>query len=247
MIDSSKLVAHRGDPYLFPDNTLIGIRSAARKGAVWVEVDIQYTADFIPVLYHDPDLGKVSGDPRELITTKWEDVKSLSASHPERFGDKFDSNPISRFTKLLDLLADWPEIRIFVELKSASINHFGVDRVIHDIVKKINDANCRDQIAAIISKHDLAMEAVRAQSDIPIGWVVSDYDEVNRDRAQQLNFDYLFIKNSRFNAWQQGLPRQSERRVVYTINDLETAHDLLKTGADMIETDLIGKLIGRVV
>ena len=245
MIDPDKLVAHRGDPYRFPENTLVGIDSAYKAGAVWGEVDIHYTADFTPVLYHDSDLQRISGDPRDLIATTWNDVQQLPANFPERFGDEFDSNPISRFTDLLDSMADWPEIRIFVELKSESIVHFGVDKVVGDIVSKINDANRDSQIAAIISKHDSATEAVRDHSEFPIGWVVPDFSEANRDRAQQIGFDYLFINNRRFTDWQQGLPRQSERRVVYTINDLDTARDLLETGADMIETDLIGKLIGH--
>ena len=245
MIDPNQLVAHRGDPFQFPENTLVGIKSAAAAGAVWGEVDIQYTADFTPVLYHDADLNRVSGDPRELTKTSWDEVRQLPASDSERFGSKFNLNPINQFTSLLELLADWPELKIFVELKSESIRHFGVDKVVDDIVGKITDANRHDQIAAIISKHDLAMEAVRAKSEIPIGWVMPEFSEANLARAQQINFDYLFIHQKRFEGWQQGLPRQSERRVVYTINDLKTAQELLEAGADMIETDIIGKLIGQ--
>ena len=246
LIAPDKLVAHRGDPFHFPENTLIGMNSAAQAGAVWGEIDVQYTADFTPVLYHDGDLKRVSGDPREISSTTWQELKQLSANHSERFGTKFDSTTVSKFTELLKTLADWPKLRIFVELKTTSINHFGVDRVVGDIVKKISDANCRNQVAAIISKHDVATEAVRALSDIPIGWVVPDFSEANQRRAAQLNFDYLFIRDKRLDDWQHGLPRQSERRVVYTINDMETAKHLLDAGADMIETDLVAELMGRV-
>ena len=246
LIAPDKLVAHRGDPFQFPENTLIGLNSAAQAGAVWGEIDVQYTADFTPVLYHDRDLKRVSDDPREITSTTWQELQQLPANYSERFGTKFDSNSISKFTELLKTLADWPKLRIFVELKSTSINHFGVDKVVRDIVQKISDANCRDQIAAIISQHDVATEAVRAMSDIPIGWVAPDFSEANRRRAAQINFDYLFIGDTRFDDWQQGLPRQSERRVVYTINDMETAKHLLDAGADMIETDLVAELMGRV-
>ena len=246
MIAPEKLVAHRGDPFQFPENTLVGINSAAQTQAVWGEIDVQYTADFTPVLYHDPDLKRVSGDPRKIIETAWEDVKQLPANYPERFGSEFDSNPISKFTDLLNALASWPQMRVFVELKPTPIDHFGVDKVVSDILQKINDANCQEQIAAIISKHDVATEAVRAQSEIPIGWVVPEFNEAARARAQELNFEYLFIENSQFNDWQKGLPRQSDQRIVYTINDLETAQALLDSGADLIETDRIGLLMGRV-
>ena len=246
MIVPSKLVAHRGDPFQFPENTLVSFNSAARRGAVWIEIDIQYTADFVPVLYHDHDLARISGDPRKLIDTKWEDAQQLSASYPERFGSRFESISICKFTELLDSLTDWPDLRIFVELKLESIVHFGADQVVGDIVKKIDDAKCHEKIAAIISKHDSALATVRAHSEIAIGWVLPDFDEANRARAQQQNFDYLFINQKRFDAWQQGLPRQSEQRVAYTINDLQTAQALLDAGADLIETDLIGELTGQL-
>lgn len=50
---------HRGARGLFPENTLEGIADACALGIDGVEIDVALTADFVPVLSHDPGL---SGD-----------------------------------------------------------------------------------------------------------------------------------------------------------------------------------------
>ena len=58
-----ELVAHRGYPRHYPENTLIGIEAAIRAGAAYVEVDIQLSSDQVPLLYHDSDMQRLSGKP----------------------------------------------------------------------------------------------------------------------------------------------------------------------------------------
>lgn len=55
-------VAHRGDPYVFRENTLPSLRSALLKGADAVEVDVRLTRDGVPVLLHDATLERLWGD-----------------------------------------------------------------------------------------------------------------------------------------------------------------------------------------
>ena len=118
LIAKDKLVAHRGDPFNYPENTVAGYSAAAAAGATWAEVDIQYTADFVPLLYHDADLKRISGDPRQLTEADWSDIKHLPASYPERFDAEFTENPINTLSDLITASANWPTLRLFVELKS---------------------------------------------------------------------------------------------------------------------------------
>ena len=214
MITKNKLVAHRGDPFNYPENTVAGVNAAAAAGASWAEVDIQYTADFVPLLYHDVDLKRISGDPRSLIESNWSDLGKLSASYPSRFGAKFEQTPISTLTDLVAASENWPKLRLFVELKSESINHFGSQRVVDDVFEKLAQAVSRDQIAAIISKHDVALEQMRERSGLPIGWVLPDFNAANESRAKQIGFDFMFINQTRFEAWLSG-HQKTEQWVVY--------------------------------
>jgi glycerophosphoryl diester phosphodiesterase len=47
------VIGHRGAAALAPENTLAGLRKAAELGVRWVEVDVQLTADGVPILIHD--------------------------------------------------------------------------------------------------------------------------------------------------------------------------------------------------
>ncbi|MFJ9647740.1 MULTISPECIES: glycerophosphodiester phosphodiesterase [unclassified Streptomyces] len=52
-------VAHRGDPYRFPENTVPSVRSAFARGADAVEIDVRLTRDGVPVLLHDDTLWRL--------------------------------------------------------------------------------------------------------------------------------------------------------------------------------------------
>jgi glycerophosphoryl diester phosphodiesterase len=55
------IVGHRGAAGLAPENTLAAIRAGMEAGVDAVEVDVQLTADGVPVLSHDDDLRRVAG------------------------------------------------------------------------------------------------------------------------------------------------------------------------------------------
>jgi glycerophosphoryl diester phosphodiesterase len=55
-----RLLAHRGGGALAPENTLAGLRVAARLGFQGVEFDVKLTADKVPVLMHDDDLDRTT-------------------------------------------------------------------------------------------------------------------------------------------------------------------------------------------
>ncbi|MGF1546037.1 MAG: glycerophosphodiester phosphodiesterase family protein, partial [Thiotrichales bacterium] len=50
------LVAHRGYALRYPENTLPAIEAALAAGARYVEIDVQLSADQVPVLFHDRSL-----------------------------------------------------------------------------------------------------------------------------------------------------------------------------------------------
>lgn len=71
-----RVVAHRGGGTQAPENTLAGMRAAFERGLLGVEFDAMLAGDGVPVLMHDPQLGRtVAGhgaisslDARELTT-----------------------------------------------------------------------------------------------------------------------------------------------------------------------------------
>ncbi|MCT7355421.1 glycerophosphodiester phosphodiesterase [Streptomyces sp. 15-116A] len=71
-------VAHRGDPYRVRENTLASLRSALRRGADAVEVDVRLTRDGVPVLLHDATLKRLWEHDRPLLSLSWEEVRAAT-------------------------------------------------------------------------------------------------------------------------------------------------------------------------
>lgn len=85
------VVAHRGDSFHAPENTLEACRLGWEAGAEAWELDVQLTRDGVPVVLHDESLARTTdvaerfqGDPRarsgfRLIDFDWEEVRTLDA------------------------------------------------------------------------------------------------------------------------------------------------------------------------
>ena len=56
MLQLPKVIGHRGAMAYAPENTLASFREARRRGATWVEIDVELTADAVPILMHDASL-----------------------------------------------------------------------------------------------------------------------------------------------------------------------------------------------
>lgn len=72
-------VAHRGDPYRVRENTLDSLRSALRRGADAVEIDVRLTKDGVPVLLHDNTLKRLWEQDRPLLALSSAEVRGLTA------------------------------------------------------------------------------------------------------------------------------------------------------------------------
>ena len=71
------VIAHRTCPRDAPENSIAGIREAARAGADAVEIDVRLTGDGQPVLMHDPSLWRTTRRARRLDRTSLAEVRRL--------------------------------------------------------------------------------------------------------------------------------------------------------------------------
>lgn len=71
-----KLIAHRGASLLRPENSLDSLQHAADLGADVVECDIRLTCDGVPVVFHDPDLLRLTGRPLRVADASEAEIRS---------------------------------------------------------------------------------------------------------------------------------------------------------------------------
>ena len=71
------IVAHRGAHDITPENSLSGIRRAAKLGAAVVELDVRRTSDGVYVLMHDETIDRTTNGTGEIADLSFETVGSL--------------------------------------------------------------------------------------------------------------------------------------------------------------------------
>lgn len=74
------VVAHRGASSELPENTLAAFEEAVRVGADMVELDVRLTADGVPVVLHDSDLGRTTDRSGAVHALPLHEVKRADAS-----------------------------------------------------------------------------------------------------------------------------------------------------------------------
>ncbi len=234
-IPPDRLIAHRGCPELFPENTLVGLQAAVAAGAKWLEFDVQITADHVPILYHDADATRVSGCTRLIAETELADLRRYGAWHFERFGNHFRGLPVSTLAQVIRWLARWNGVAAFVEIKPDSAPAIGVDKLVDIVFDVLAHAPMRS-IAGVISKDERIVQRV-LDTRWPAGWVLPHWHETSHAAAQRLEPDYLFCNVTR-------LPPDPADRwhgrwewCVYTVDDAPAICSLLDQQVALVETN----------
>ena len=243
MLTAHQFIAHRGSPFRGPENTLPSIQFAIDAGAVYFEVDIQLSADRVPVLYHDNDLQRISHRSESICDLSWKQLQSVRAFDPLRFGDRFRETPIPSLQQLMDRLGDWPTAQVFIELKVDSMEHFGLPVVLERVVPIMIQSPHRAQIAAVISKHDVAIEMIRQSTELAIGWVLPEWSQAHRQRAEQLAPEYMFCNYEFLPDVAEQVWTGDWKWAIYTVNDKRLAMSLLQRGMQLVETDDIAEML----
>ena len=233
------LIAHRGEPESWPENSLIGFRSVLEAGARLLETDVQLTSDRVPVLSHDPTLLKMTGHDLVVTQTRYADLKDLPAGQPDQFGTRFNDQRIVHLDEFATLLAHWPDARAFVEFKPDSLQAFGTEAVVDTVLDTLGDVL---QQCMLISFEADALHYAQSTGSLPIGWVLREWSEKSRAQATALAPQYLFVNRKRLpddaalwdGPWQW---------VVYTLNTAQEITAYLERGARMVETNVITGLL----
>lgn len=234
------LVAHRGEPSSYPENSLLGFDAVLRAGAVYLETDIQLTADGVPVLCHDPDVASVTGRDYVVMQTGYETLGALPAGYPSRFGERYTDVRLARLEDLVPLLRSWPRVRTLIEVKQESLEAFGTDHVMRRILSALHEALAQCIIISFVQE---PLIHARDHGHLPIGWVLPEWSNASRAAAMRLQPDYLICSRKRLPAEPEALWPGPWQWIVYTVNTVEETLALRRRGITLIETDVIRSLL----
>ncbi len=238
MLTADQFVAHRGYTACYPENSLAGICAAIEAGAKHIEVDVQFSKDGVPILYHDTHLERISGCEGRIEELEASDLQKRPANEPDRLGGKFDHITIALLKDLIPYITANCDAHFYIELKVEAAISFGVDFCLQTIRDTLE--SCLEQIT-LISFDPLAVEHAKAKFDFPsVGIVLHEWPSRNNMIAASLS-DIAFIS-------QRHIPEDEKITadcpiVIYEIADPKVALTLLQRGAAKIETYAIADLL----
>jgi glycerophosphoryl diester phosphodiesterase len=239
-VHAPELIAHRGYQLHYPENTVPAIEAALYAGAHHVEFDVQLTADLVPVVCHDATLERTAKLPISILDTRADALKNVSAHEPARLGSRFANTPVPTLAEICGLLARWPEVTGFVEIKTESTERHGIETVVERVLAELQP---RAQQFRVISFDADTLRVARRQGAHGIGWVIGRWNEDARVNAERLSPDYLFCNYRKLPEPPAPLWPGPWRWALYDVTDPALALTLAARGAELICTFAIGEML----
>jgi glycerophosphoryl diester phosphodiesterase len=235
-----KIIAHRGGGKLAPENTIAGLRCGLAHGFRAVEFDVMLARDGVPVVMHDPFLGRTVPGCGDVFDYDAAELARMDAG--SWFGKQFDGETVplfSRFAEFCKANAIWMNI----EIKPAPGFEAETGRVVAETARAMFAAGEQLPLLSSFSVEALA-QAQQAAPDLPRGLLL---DVVAFDwEAQARGLGVCAVHTNHKNLTPQ-LAREIKQAgfglFCYTVNDPGRARELMVWGVDAFCTDRID-LIG---
>ncbi len=242
-IPMTSLVAHRGYQRLYPENSLLALRKAIEHGARYIETDVLFSADGVPVLYHDTLMQRLSGLEGAVHMEQASTLFDTPLYEPDRLGDRFIGETIAPLTQLTELLQQHPSVTAFVEMKRAGLLHMGTDRALITVLDVLRPVLDR---VVLISFDYAAMNRALELGFSRIGMVLVEWSDATADAVIGNRPEWIFCDTEKVpdTADLASLPAAV---ALYEVTDNASAHEWLARGATAVETfDIVAVAAGPI-
>ncbi len=214
-------VNHRGFCYEAPENTLPAYRLSKLRGFRYVEADIHFTADNVPVLIHDSSVARTSNGIGEVRSLTWDELQSLDFGSREF--SEFAGTRIPSFAQFLDLCLQI-ELNPYVELKAGSREQ------IESLVKLVEEYSMTNRITYISFDSRLLRYVLEYNNSATVGYLTGSPLTINAiQTASTLNTgsNYVFIDSSDFGESAVSLCKAADIPLeIWTIDSRSTIKSL---------------------
>ena len=241
-----RILAHRGGGSLAPENTLAGVRRGMEAGFHAIEFDVMLAQDGVPVVLHDPRLGRTVAGRGSVADIDALDLASRDAG--SWFGPHYAGEPVPLFVEFAQYCKSHG-VWMNIEIKPVP----GHDARTGSVVARLVAALFADELAAgqvaraplLSSFSAAALEAAReAAPHVPRAWLVEALPHDWERRARALDAVAIHVDHVRLTARQAlDVKAAGFGLFCYTVNAPARARELFGWGVDGLCTDRID-LIG---
>lgn len=229
-----RIVAHRGGGSLAPENTLAAIRLGQSLGFRAHEFDVKLARDGTAILMHDATLDRTAGCRGRAADMTLTELSQLDAGawHSAEFkGERIPTfEAAARLLRSKDTMAH-------VEIKPTP----GFDAVTGARVAELTAKYWEGaEVPPVFSSFSFeAMVAARdAAPEIPRGWLIDSFNDADWERLDELDCVSLHTNWKTISAARiREIRDRGYQVMLYTVNDVAKARELLAAGASGVFTD----------
>eukprot|EP00049_Salpingoeca_infusionum_P010693 m.184821 g.184821 ORF g.184821 m.184821 type:complete len:337 (+) comp14721_c1_seq1:40-1050(+) len=172
------VLGHRGVPRAAQENTIAALEAAVALGIDGVEIDVFVTADNVVVLFHDEDVGrltggKATGSIADMTYAQVSELRIAKVLDATGTGQMQEFESEQRIPTLEQVLNQFPTLRINIEMKAYGPKwgrrHWGTA-----VAKVIRSCNAADRV--IVTSFDFFMlrELEREYPGLQSGFAYDD-------------------------------------------------------------------------
>lgn len=235
-----RTLAHRGGGTLAPENTLAALRCGLAYGYRAVEFDVMLASDGVPVVVHDPELGRTVAGSGHVNDYTAAQLGAMEAG--AWFGPQFAGEGVPTFDAVV-AYCKAQRIWMNIEIKPAP----GVDVATGAAVARATRDYFAKEIAAgellpLLSSFSIAaLEAARqAAPELARGWLVEAIPADWERTAKELGVVAIHCNHQQLtHALALAVKEAGYGLFCYTVNTPERASELLAWGVDGFCTDRI--------
>ena len=185
--DMYYLVNHRGYLTDYPENTLPAFYGSVLHGFKYIETDVQFTSDNVPVLLHDATIDRTSNGTGNIADLTYSQVSSYDFGSWK--GSQFTGTKIPTLEELCKFVKLY-DIKVYLELKQSSYT----SAQINIIYNTIYNAGVLDKFTFISFEYDSlnAIKILDDSCDFGLLFDKAELNEYNIGAVQSLKSDNNF-------------------------------------------------------
>ena len=238
-MDKTLIIAHRGESYEAPENTLASINLAWNRNADAVEIDVHLTCDNKIAVIHDSNTNRTGDRYKKVRSESLDELKKIDVGKFK--GEQWLDEKIPSLEEVLITIP--ADKKIFIEIKCGP-------EIISELQKILSCSKLNNNQVRLIG---FSLETISAiKKFIPqyeVYWLRNVerkkflFWKLNQDelieKVLKSGLDGLDIKGSKSinQHFVEKVKKAGLKLFVWTINNSEEAEKFLKLGVDGITTD----------
>lgn len=169
------MVAHRGFSAKYPENTLASVRAAVELGADFVEIDTWLSKDAVPVVMHDDDLERTTGQTGTIKALTVEELKKLDVGSWK--GPEFAGERIPTLDEVLQVTQG--RSILVIEVKQQSMEK--------EILQVLQSRQALHDVLIFSFYPDVVAQFTALEPRIPSIWLLSELPEDPKAQRELLD------------------------------------------------------------